>query len=208
MLYVDCGNCYLSDNEGYYRTFHDNRTYTETKGGSKSGYFNLGGITNAIGAGGVIGSLANATTIGAANASGINITTSDDRILSIPPHGKISLPSRKYIGKSQIFERYEYFPRPYYASITMHKWETQYFNEGELPNYLKFCFTYSDTPSFDTYSTLNCELYCYEIIGQLFDYYPSDKLHNSNEFIIFKRMDHNRPLYAPIYEQTFGQPIY
>lgn len=208
VLYVDCSNCYLTDNEGYYRTFYDNRTYTETRGGGKSGFFNLGGVSNALGIGGAIGSLANATTVGSTNMNGINITSTDERVMTIPPYGEITLPSRKYMGKSQVFERFEYFPRPYYPNIQMHKWEVQYFNEGDLPAYLKFCFTYSDSPSFNVYSTLNCELYCYEIIGQLFDYTPSDKLHNGKDFIIFKRMDHSKPLYAPIYEQVFGQPIY
>lgn len=207
-VYIDCSNSYIMDVDGAFRTFYDNRTFTENHGGSKGVFFNLGGITNSIGVGGVLGTLANSTTIGASSMSGVNVTHSDERIILLPPNGKVSLPTRKYMGKSKIFERYEYFPRPSYYNVTMQKWQPQYFEEGELPSYLKFCITYSDSPTFNIFSTLNCELYCYEIIGQLFDYYPSDKLHNGNGNVIFKRMDDGRPLFAPIYDQTFGKPKY
>lgn len=207
-LYIDCANCYIMDGDGDFTTFYDSKTYSETHGGSKSGYLNLGGITNPLGIGGLLGSLANSTTIGTTSMSGINVTNTDSRVLIIPPMGYVDLPSKKYLGKNQVFERPEYFPRPHYESIIMKKWVPQYFEEGDLPSYLRFCFTYSDSPSFDVYSTIQSELYCYEIMGQLFDYYPKSNLHNSEGVIIFKRMDDGKPLYAPIYEQIFGKPIY
>lgn len=208
-IYIDCANCFIIDNSGNYTSFYDNRTYSKSTGGSKSGIFNLGGVTNALGVGGVAGSLANATTLGASTNSGLTVSENDERVIAIPPSGVMPLPQKRYVGKKETFKRYEYFPRPYYHQISMKKWTPQYFEEGDLPSYLKFIFTYSLSPNFTTFSSIKSELYCYEIMGQLFDDTVNyQKLDNAGSLIIFKRMDDNKPLYAPIYDQTSGKPKY
>lgn len=208
-IYIDCASSYIMDNDGNYVSFFDTKSYTETHGGNKSAYFNLGGLGNVLGISGDAGALLNATTLGSSSASSLSVSERQDRLLMIPPKGNVDMPQRKYLGKNSVFNRYEYFPRPYYRGVSMKKWQPQYFEEGELPSYLKFCFTYSSTPNFATYSTMKSELYCYEIIGQLFDYYVNpNKLHNSDGLIIFKRMDDGRPLYVPVYDQLTGKPKY
>lgn len=70
-------------------------TESKTEGIGKAGNFNLGGITNALGIGGALGSLMNATTIGQSQstASTFSSTTimSDLPQVSIGPKGKMAM---------------------------------------------------------------------------------------------------------------------
>lgn len=201
-LYIDCASCFTINYDGSANSFFDSRSFSTQKGGSKTGIFNLGGLAQVLGAGELITNLASATNIGASSSSGLTVTESSDRILIIPPKGKMSLPTKKYVGKNKVFERYEYFYRPSYPEVTMYKWKPQYFEEGELPFFMKFIISYSDDPTFGQYSCLTSELYCYEIMGEL--YKPSFnidfKLHNNvPSYVIFKRMDSNGTIKKPIY---------
>ena len=219
-IYIDLANSYMMGSDGICSIFYDDKIYNETRSSNSGGAFNLGGIANALGIGGVVGALSNATTIGGGTSKGVSITSSNNRFLSIPPHAKAKIPDKKIPGDECILEVHQYFPRPQYSKIDVHEWEALYFNEGELP-YLKFSFTYSDTPTFSTYSKMDSELYCYEIMGGLFkdiskDHWNvrtardkgknvgpgiSEKLHNGmREFIIYQRYE-KKPCYGiPLYD--------
>ncbi len=208
---------------GSYVTFYDDKIYTQTSSKNSGGAFNMGGITNALGIGEVAGALGNATTVGGSKINGVSVTSSNPRFLSIPPKGSVRMPTRKYSGGGKVTERYEYFGRPIYNGIEITKWTPRYYKEGELPPYLKFCFTYSDDPEFGTYSQMNSELYCYEIIGEMFKELPKDhfdcaddkdfkigvskKLHNGMQNFIYQRFDGQPANTVPVYNSLTAKRI-
>lgn len=223
-LYIDLANSYTMGGDGQCITFYDDKVYNETHTSGNGSAFNLGGITNALGIGGVIGALANGTTLGTHSTNGISITSSNPRFLILQPHATASMPKRKYAGDGKILEKPEYLPRPNYGNIPIRQNEVKYFNEGDLPYGVKFCFTYSDLPSFKTYSQMNSELYCYEIFGGLFkqlnsDHYKfahrkdynygiSEKLHNGvSKFIIYQRYENTSCNGIPTYSTLTGKRI-
>lgn len=223
-LYIDLANSYTMGGDGICMTFYDDKVYNETHTSGKSNAFNLGGITNALGIGGVIGALANGTTLGTHSTNGISVTSSNPRFLILHPHATVSIPKRKYAGDGEIIEKPEYIPRPNYSNIPVRQNEVKYYNEGDLPYGVKFCFTYSDSPSFKTYSQMNSELYCYEIFGGLFkqlnsDLYKfahrndykygiSERLHNGMcKFIIYQRYENKSCNGIPTYSTLTGKRI-
>lgn len=219
-IYVDLANSYTMGAGGSYQTFYDDKVYNETRSSGSGGSFNLGGITNALGIGGVVGALSNAATIGGGSSKSLTITSAGNRFLTIQPGGSVILPARKHVRPgTDVAVTYEYFPRPQYDNLNLHEGEVRYFDEGEIP-YLKFSFAYSDKPSFATYSRMDSELYCYEIIGGIFDEISKDhfkrgnmigiseNLHNGlNKYNIYQRFERKPCVGIPTYNTLNGKRV-
>lgn len=127
IIYIDLANCFRTENNGTSYCYYSNNIITENIGSESGGSFNLGGLTNAAGIGGVAGSLANATTIGKSNMTSVSKTHIKQRILQIPPKGRLALSSFEYVttkkGSTWIFGKYElsdrgeefYFDKPFFG---------------------------------------------------------------------------------------------
>ena len=100
-LYVDLANCFRTTNLGVSYCYYSCDIVTENKQSTSGGSFNIGGITNAAGIGGVAGSLANATTIGKSNTTSLSKTHINQRILQIPPKGKVCLSKFEYVTEKK-----------------------------------------------------------------------------------------------------------
>ena len=127
IIYVDLANCFRTENNRTSYCYYSNNIITENLGNVSGGSFNLGGITNAAGIGGVAGSLANATTIGKSTMNSVSKTHIKQRILQIPPKGRLAISSFDYvtikkgnlvnIGKYELSDKGEefYFSIPLYG---------------------------------------------------------------------------------------------
>ena len=138
-IYVDLANCFKTTNLGVSYCYYSSDIITENKESTSGGSFNLGGITNAVGIGGVAGSLANATTVGKSNATSLSKTHINQRILQIPPKGRTFLSKFEYVTEKKA------------TSLTFGKYEL--LNQGE-----EFCF--SETMSRDRNIANSIKLDC------------------------------------------------
>lgn len=97
MMYIDMAESYHILN-GTAQQLYTNSVTTDFSSGSRNTTVNLGSITNALGVGGVVGTLAHGVNVGGSNTSGSSTQIFEERYISIPPM------SRKPV-KSAIFEQ-------------------------------------------------------------------------------------------------------
>lgn len=191
-LYVDLANCFRTTNLGVSYCYYSSDIVTENKQSTSGGSFNIGGITNAAGIGGVAGSLANATTIGKSNTTSLSKTHINQRILQIPPKGKVCLSKFEYVTEKKatslsfgIYELVnqgeEFFFSDNADQITaslkleskvlplkigpVKMGEERSFNIENSPFVVNYNLVYSTKEDFSTYSVLSPMLYINKIIG-------------------------------------------
>lgn len=195
IIYVDLANCFRTTNLGVSYCYYSSDIVTENKQSTSGGSFNLGGITNAVGIGGVAGSLANATTIGKSNTTSLSKTHINQRILQIPPKGKVCLSKFEYVTEKKatslsygIYELINqgeelFFSEPmpkdrFIASSfqldckdlpqklgPVKMGEEILFTIDNSPYTANFHLVYSTKEDFSTYSVLSPTLYINKIIG-------------------------------------------
>ena len=175
--------------------YYSSDIITENKESTSGGSFNLGGITNAVGIGGVAGSLANATTVGKSNATSLSKTHINQRILQIPPKGRTFLSKFEYVtekkatsftyGKYELLNQGEefFFSEPMsqdrnianslkldYKTLPLNlgsvkMGEERKFTIENTPYTANYHLVYSTKEDFSTYSVLSPTLYINKIIG-------------------------------------------
>lgn len=194
-IYVDLANCFKTTNLGVSYCYYSSDIITENKESTSGGSFNLGGITNAVGIGGVAGSLANATTVGKSNATSLSKTHINQRILQIPPKGRTFLSKFEYVtekkatsftyGKYELLNQGEefFFSEPMsqdrnianslkldYKTLPLNlgyvkMGEERKFTIENTPYTANYHLVYSTKEDFSTYSVLSPTLYINKIIG-------------------------------------------
>lgn len=98
-IYIDLGNTFYT-NLGESVCFYIPSSTTKTSTTSSGLAFNLGGVTNALGLGGVVSSLANATTVGGKKSKGLEHTIYSQRVIAIAPNSSFLLPPQYLFGKN------------------------------------------------------------------------------------------------------------
>ena len=96
IMYIDMAESYHILN-GTAQQLYTNSVTTDFSSGSRGTTVNLGSITNALGVGGVVGTLAHGVNVGGSDTSGSSTQIFEERYISIPPM------SRKPV-KSVIFQ--------------------------------------------------------------------------------------------------------
>ena len=192
IIYVDLANCFRTTNLGVSYCYYSSDIVTENKQSTSGGSFNLGGITNAAGIGGVAGSLANATTVGKSNSTSLSKTHINQRILQIPPKGKVCLSKFEYVTEKKatslsfgiyelINQGEEFFFSDQVDRVTnslkleskvlplkigsVKMGEERRFNIDDSPFVVNYHLVYSTKEDFSTYSVLSPMLYINKIIG-------------------------------------------
>lgn len=192
IIYVDLANCFRTTNLGVSYCYYSSDIVTENKQSTSGGSFNLGGITNAAGIGGVAGSLANATTVGKSNSTSLSKTHINQRILQIPPKGKVCLSKFEYVTEKKatslsfgiyelINQGEEFFFSDQVDRVTnslkleskvlplkigsVKMGEERRFDIDDSPFVVNYHLVYSTKEDFSTYSVLSPMLYINKIIG-------------------------------------------
>ena len=208
-IYVDLANCFRTTNLGVSYCYYSSDIITENKESTSGGSFNLGGITNAAGIGGVAGSLANATTVGKSNATSLSKTHINQRILQIPPKGRACLSKFEYVtekkatsltfgkyellnqGEEFFFSEYDSHDRPVANSFKLDcktlplnigpvkMGEERKFTIDNSPYTANYHLVYSTKEDFSTYSVLSPTLYINKIIGLRKDLHLSEWCHEN-----------------------------
>lgn len=178
-IYVDLSNTVRTDNVGNYYAFYDGTqvNVNNSSGGGVS--LGLGGVASALGVGGAVGSLANAVTVGSGSSSGSTMSFNQQKILTIPPMGKIALPVHKYINGRDVGEKFENFSiEKAWSPISKKndnvcKWRSRYYDYSNSPYSIKYMITYSFSPDFATYCQPYFTLYLSQLYGT-FHFYNQD----------------------------------
>lgn len=92
MMYIDMAESYYVNN-GTAKQLYTNSVTTNFSSGSQGATVNLGSVTNALGVGGVVGTLAQGVNVGGSNTSGSSTQVFEERYISIPPLSRKSVKS-------------------------------------------------------------------------------------------------------------------
>lgn len=92
MMYIDMAESYYVNN-GAAQQLYTNSVTTNFSSGSQGATVNLGSVTNALGVGGVVGTLAQGVNVGGNNTSGSSTQVFEERYISIPPLSRKSVKS-------------------------------------------------------------------------------------------------------------------
>lgn len=95
IIYIDLGSTFRVMGDGTSKVYYDTSQTTINKGNISGASVNMGAIAGTSGIGGTIGTLANGISIGGGNTTSITKTYMKERIVSVPPHGRI--PLEKYV---------------------------------------------------------------------------------------------------------------
>lgn len=169
-LYIDKANTYKIFKDYTYESYYDSNQVTISNGNTSGASVGLGGIASVLGVGGILGTLASSVAVGGASHSSVSTTYSQERIMIIPPHGKVHLTefTQQYAGK---YYKVLDVPEDWSFSISgiskgwLKSYEHKFYNENDTPYSVKYIITYSQSPNFDTYSALSAKVYARCLIG-------------------------------------------
>ena len=101
-IYLDLGNTFYIF-MGQSTCFYTPSSTTTTSSSSLGGSLNLGAVANALGVGGVAGTLANGVNVGGGSTSGTSSTIYAQRIISVAPMGNVILDAQYMFGREDKF---------------------------------------------------------------------------------------------------------
>ena len=128
----------------------------------------MGAVTGILGVGGALGTLASGISVGGGRNNTTSVTETEDRIIVIPPHSKISMPPKVYINskKDKTTKNYEIIETD---AVRFHekieKWRYISLGENYINNATNFLITYSTTQDFSTYSSLSFGMFPIGLLG-------------------------------------------
>lgn len=153
IIYIDKAACFGSSSNGKTKVYFDPTEYTVTSGGGSStgASVNLGSVADALGVGGVVGTLAGGITVGGnkGKATAMTTTQRDNRILTIPPQGSVVLSEDKAIRHPS--QKKEYRITGSYELLRLHRYgislskkePRKKYSEENSPGTIKYMITYS-----------------------------------------------------------------
>lgn len=153
IIYIDKAACFGSSSNGKTKVYFDPTEYTVTSGGGSGtgASVNLGSVADALGVGGVVGTLAGGITVGGnkGKATAMTTTQRDNRILTIPPQGSAVLSEDKAIRhpsqkkEYRIIGSYELIHVKGYEIPLSKKEPHKKYSEENSPETIKYMITYS-----------------------------------------------------------------
>ncbi len=198
-IYVDLGNTFRIYNSGNVKVYYDGSQVSKNSGGGSGASLNLGAVTGALGIGGVVGGLAGGVNVGGGTQSSASKTYGSQRVLAVPPMGKISLPPTYEIDGKKIKEIYDNilirYPQEYKGIIK--KYAITYFTEEETLWKNQFMITYSLDSVFKNYSMIKFGLYLSQIIGgsNVWNYKKiGEKIQDFDEYTLIGNMNMDKKI--------------
>lgn len=173
VIYIDKAACLGTYSTGETKKYYNHEEYTVTEGAdSGSGAsVNLGSVANALGVGGVVGTLAGGVNVGGNKGkfSSVTKTYKDDRLITIPPHASVALseddvkehPTKKNVRI--VVGSYEYFSIPKMSSLKID--EIRAFTEENTPKSINYMITYSFDKELSKCLMVNFGVYLKDVFG-------------------------------------------
>ena len=184
-IYIDLANTFKIDDRGNSKPYYSNKTYTVSSSSSSGGSVNVGAVTNTLGIGGAVGTLASGVNVGGGSTGGTTVSQTEERIMIIPPQGTVSLPFEKEAQKKAIKEIPEGFVASAIPSIDVKLYEYKDIcTEQNSTSIHKRIITYSTSPDFKSYKRLNVGIFLKGVLGcPYYNYYrPHPSLFNATDW--------------------------
>lgn len=105
-IYVDLGNSFFVRN-GESSPYYVPSATSTTTGTSSGASVNLGSITNALGVGGIAGTLASGVNVGGGKSNSSSTVTYAQRIVAIPPKSEIKLEFQEFFLKGKQYWNFQ-----------------------------------------------------------------------------------------------------
>lgn len=154
-IYIDKANSFRVESDGSYHMYYNLQQTTTNQSGDSGGSLNLGAVTGALGIGGVANTLAGGTSVGGGSQSSVSTTYSDQRIVAIPPYGKMVLSKDEAIPIKKSSTGYDKFKMNSFSEDfksgkipDLQYGEYKTFTEQDSPANKKYILTYSLEPDF------------------------------------------------------------
>lgn len=166
MLYIDMAESYYVLN-GTAQQLYTNSVTTNFASGSRGVTVNLGSVTNALGVGGVVGTLAQGVNVGGSNTSGSSTQVFEERYISIPPLSQKAVKSGNfYLGERTAFteELYMFSPSGSRPGIVRKRGISSNFEKGESPMH-EYIFAYTFDPNASKFHSTRDMFYVKSIKG-------------------------------------------
>ncbi len=171
VIYIDLANTFRIYCDGTSKSYYNTEQTTVNHGSSSGLGFNLGGITNTLGIGGALGTLAGSTTVGGSSQNSVSTTYANQRILALPPHSKKDLTEYKQVKVKKHeyktisdLETYEFYKDDLRGHLKKNGYIS--YSEDNSPYTATYIITYSTAQDFSEYSSLYAKLYARYVYGE------------------------------------------
>jgi len=170
IVYIDLGSSFFLRNKQALMLWDNSQTVV-TNGASTGGSVNLGAVTDAMGIGGIVGTLASGVSIGGGNSTSTSTVTQAERVLRLPPFAEQVFTMQLYMpGISGFGWKYSDGIRRYIDAITMYN---PNIDVGDAINYtqestpLKFqlYFKYAASEAFTSTYKISLPFYANLLVG-------------------------------------------
>ena len=170
IIYVDLGNSFFIRGDEASPLYTPSST-SVTDGASGGVGVNVGSMTNALGVGGVVGTLAQGITVGGGKSQSSTTVTYSQRYISVPPMSSVTLesqlmflPGKEYGGNIRCEER-KSFACVFMKEFGLKRGETINWDENSTPIKIKSYINYSLDSGFSNTGHINTSLYVKKMIG-------------------------------------------
>lgn len=167
VIYVDKASCFRTSSTGKTRYYYNSNKVSTVSSGNNGVGVNMGAVTNAMGVGGVVGSLANGVTVGGGKQNSTIVEHQNERLLVIPPKGKVLLSKDDYIdikgGNDLVTGISENLVCPRIEGLLRN--EVQEFTEENSPMTYNYMITYSFSNELYKCNSVNFGVYLKDAYG-------------------------------------------
>lgn len=166
ILYIDVANSFRIL-YGEAESFYNGIDVSNSSEKSSVTGLNFGAITNALGIGGIVGSLASGVSMEGGKGISTSIIEHEDLILSIPPHAKVAMPAKVYMSEKKdcSAKNYEVFCDYAINYPKVEKWAYTDLGDRLLNETKSYVITYSTSKQFDTYTSITFGIYPRGLLG-------------------------------------------
>ena len=188
IIYIDLEHSFRIFNDGTFKPYYSGKqirrnkknsskiTFSDKKTVSRPQYFGRERTTTS------------GTTFSLEDRTQTTQTVKEQRIIAIPPKGRIALPPHIYVDDhEEIICEYDTFSIKLPASrYLLHDWQVVNIDEQHTPYKNSFIITYSPNKNFSTYSTVKFVLYLKQLIGlgTRFSRFDTKLIHGYDRFTI------------------------
>lgn len=165
-IYIDLENTFRIYNNGTFDAYYKGKQIKHNKRNEKLLTVEHKVATYSATNYGETGSASRKSKYKTQSSSNTSQSSREQKIVAIPPMGKLALPAETSVDNNGIVKRYDSF------STTLHnpggeviEWQATELDEAKSPYRNSFHITYSTDKRFTTYSTMKFTIYAKQLIG-------------------------------------------
>lgn len=173
-IYVDLGNTFRVDEDGQYKVYYDTKQTTIGHNSGSGVSLNIGSVSNVLGIGGAVGTLANGVSVGSGKGHSTSTTYTKQRIVAIPPQATMVIErcewehvkgAALYKEENCVYKSYCEGFNYYRLGHVIHENEEQHFTFDDSPCKYMYTITYSLSETFDKWEALRINVYASLLCG-------------------------------------------